>query len=451
MRGPNASPIEDESPPIVPGVGSRLTKVRRDQILDLAAARFAMAGYSGTSLQAIAEAGGILPGSLYHHFDSKEAIARELVRHYHSELDAIGRAALEQRQHALPASIYEDLLGLTMAVAECSIRHRAAVRLSIYESAAGELQVGEPQDGGPAAIDQAIEQILRRGRDAGLIRSPVSSQVSAQQISTTMRRIGVSNTRQTTLVPELVTTLLHILLGGLASNNPADANLDRSDALRAAKGPLEAWRSEARRSSEDKVATLYSAARFEFARQGYEAATMRGIAQAAGISMGVLYRIVDSKETLLQTIMSTYYTRLSTAYEAVLASGSSVTEQIDGLIWVNINSMELFGAEFEIQHSWIREIPPAADISSTAWSRQIEQTQSLILRGLRSSELRVWKIGPVPPPAETVIASVLNLIWFPSGIIDGRACRSALRHSRQTILRGMGSRRLAKVIERRPA
>jgi AcrR family transcriptional regulator len=38
----------------------------------------------------VATASGILAGSLYHHFDSKEAIAVELVENYHADLvDAV--------------------------------------------------------------------------------------------------------------------------------------------------------------------------------------------------------------------------------------------------------------------------------------------------------------------------------------------------------------------------
>ncbi len=45
---------------------------RRDRILDAAAVQFAKAGYSATSVRDIATAAGILPGSMYYHFASKE-------------------------------------------------------------------------------------------------------------------------------------------------------------------------------------------------------------------------------------------------------------------------------------------------------------------------------------------------------------------------------------------
>src|SRR4051812_50172197 len=66
---------------------------RRTEILETAATLIASSGLR-TSLQEIADAAGILPGSLYHHFESKEAILVELVRRYYADLDRVGNAAL---------------------------------------------------------------------------------------------------------------------------------------------------------------------------------------------------------------------------------------------------------------------------------------------------------------------------------------------------------------------
>ena len=61
-----------------------------------------------TTLQEIAEASGIQPGSLYHHFESKEAIIVELVKRYHADLDRQAEMALKElresdsRRHCRP-------------------------------------------------------------------------------------------------------------------------------------------------------------------------------------------------------------------------------------------------------------------------------------------------------------------------------------------------------------
>lgn len=55
---------------------------RRKLILDIAARLFARGGYSATTVRDIADEAGILSGSLYHHFSSKEAIIREILEDY---------------------------------------------------------------------------------------------------------------------------------------------------------------------------------------------------------------------------------------------------------------------------------------------------------------------------------------------------------------------------------
>jgi AcrR family transcriptional regulator len=66
----------------VRGAGSE----RRDEILAIAAQLFAERGFAATTVREIADAAGILSGSLYHHFDSKESMVDELV---HEMLDRV--------------------------------------------------------------------------------------------------------------------------------------------------------------------------------------------------------------------------------------------------------------------------------------------------------------------------------------------------------------------------
>src|SRR5262245_58151666 len=86
-----------------PGDGAR-----RAEILDTAAALIAAAGMR-TSLKQIADACGILPGSLYHHFDSKEAIFVELIEDYRADLDRLAERALD-RLRTSGASIDEQMV-----------------------------------------------------------------------------------------------------------------------------------------------------------------------------------------------------------------------------------------------------------------------------------------------------------------------------------------------------
>jgi AcrR family transcriptional regulator len=79
---------------------------RRDELLGIAAGLFAEKGFKNTTVRDIADAAGILSGSLYHHFDSKESMVDEILRTFQEELfgqydeilasDADPRTKLEQ-------------------------------------------------------------------------------------------------------------------------------------------------------------------------------------------------------------------------------------------------------------------------------------------------------------------------------------------------------------------
>ncbi len=59
---------------------------RRTELLAIAAGLFAERGFKNTTVRDIAEASGILSGSLYHHFDSKESMVDEILSTFQEEL-----------------------------------------------------------------------------------------------------------------------------------------------------------------------------------------------------------------------------------------------------------------------------------------------------------------------------------------------------------------------------
>ena len=59
---------------------------RREELLGIAARLFADKGFKNTTVRDIADAAGILSGSLYHHFDSKESMVDEILRTFQDEL-----------------------------------------------------------------------------------------------------------------------------------------------------------------------------------------------------------------------------------------------------------------------------------------------------------------------------------------------------------------------------
>jgi TetR/AcrR family transcriptional regulator, cholesterol catabolism regulator len=97
---------------------------RREVILAEAAKLFARKGVSATTVREIGDAAGILSGSLYHHFRSKEAIVDEILRSY---LDDLQRSYAEVLvQHEDPK---EGLAGLIGASFRAIDAHRDACEI----------------------------------------------------------------------------------------------------------------------------------------------------------------------------------------------------------------------------------------------------------------------------------------------------------------------------------
>lgn len=73
------------------------TSGRRAELLALAADMFAEHGYRATTVRDIADAAGILSGSLYHHFDSKESMVDEILTGFLDELFGRYREIVAER------------------------------------------------------------------------------------------------------------------------------------------------------------------------------------------------------------------------------------------------------------------------------------------------------------------------------------------------------------------
>jgi AcrR family transcriptional regulator len=105
---------------------------RRDELLVLAATMFAERGLRATTVRDIADSAGILSGSLYHHFKSKEQMVEEVLRDFLDWLFDRYQEIIATEPNPL-----ERLKGLFMASFE-AIEHRHA-QVVIYQDEAKRL------------------------------------------------------------------------------------------------------------------------------------------------------------------------------------------------------------------------------------------------------------------------------------------------------------------------
>ncbi|MFE3442222.1 TetR/AcrR family transcriptional regulator [Nocardia sp. NPDC059180] len=106
---------------------------RRTELLGLAADLFAERGLRATTVRDIADAAGILSGSLYHHFDSKESMVDEILRGFLDDLFGRYREIV-----ASGLSSRDTLEALVLASYESFDRSHAAV--AIYQAEAKRLR-----------------------------------------------------------------------------------------------------------------------------------------------------------------------------------------------------------------------------------------------------------------------------------------------------------------------
>ena len=105
---------------------------RRDELLSLAAAMMAERGLRATTVRDIADAAGILSGSLYHHFSSKEEMVDEVLRGFLDWLFARYQQVIDTESNSL-----ERFKGLFLVSFEAIEHHHAQV--VIYQDEAKRL------------------------------------------------------------------------------------------------------------------------------------------------------------------------------------------------------------------------------------------------------------------------------------------------------------------------
>ena len=403
---------------------------RRTEILQTAALLIATSGLR-TSLQEIADAAGILPGSLYHHFESKEAILVELLRRYHQDLDRIASRALTRLDEPDSRSAFDRIVDLSSAIAQCAVTHRAALQMTFYEGPSSNPELTALAQQRPTAILQAMVQTLRAARWSGYLRPDVDLPVLADRVVQTMLQVGLDVIRHNAGADKVATLLCRILLEGLAAVPPTDADLDRSAAFIAADEVVQSW-SEDSDEANDKAAHIRAVARAEFGRKGYEVTTIRDIASAAGLGTGTVYRLIGSKDQLLASIMQSFGEKVAVGWTNVLRSDSSPIEKLDGLSWVNTNALDRFGDEFRIQLAWMRQSPPDTPNPGWLFAKRVRQMKTLLAEGIRSGEIDIDS-----PSNEMLARSVIGVGWIPENILRDLGPRPSLIHVRETMLRGV--------------
>lgn len=194
---------------------------RRDEILALAKALIAERGYSDTSMRDIAEASGLLAGSLYSHFKSKASIVGEIVVQFYDEL--------------LPAQrdiVASDLTGAAQ------LRQMIATVYRVCDAHRDELTILHYDWHSLATLDELADvhamsletldlwkAVVDKGKDDGSLLSTIDA-TAMVRIATSSIHALIDTVRYSSHpVPAeqaeaLSATLQDVLLGGVATRRP---------------------------------------------------------------------------------------------------------------------------------------------------------------------------------------------------------------------------------------
>jgi AcrR family transcriptional regulator len=146
---------------------------RRQEILDAAARIFHEKGYESTSIQDIADAVGILKGSLYYYIETKEDLLYDIIREVHQT----GEASLIRVEEVEGDALVKIRAFVhSLLLYNASNLSKVAVFFHDYRSLSPERQraiIGERD-----RTDAFLRQLIRKGQAEGTICPDISPKVA---------------------------------------------------------------------------------------------------------------------------------------------------------------------------------------------------------------------------------------------------------------------------------
>lgn len=326
-------------------MGAKGKPDKRSEILAASSKLFATKGYTGTSMRDIAADTGMLAGSLYYHFDSKEALAATMVGALRDDIVEVAQRPPEPGESPI-----EAIRRFALGIADASARHPGALQVCLGVPETRDHELESLLTSEARWSEKKWQKLVRDAEEAGLVRPEVDVRILREVLR-------VSTTYSATLAPtgfsarKVVDCTIDMLFNGLATK-PADDDLADSEAARTARKVIAAWDRSDSIILSDKQDRILDAARHAFAERGFDATTTRDIANAVGLTQGSLYHHFESREAILVAIVQSFSTRMRVAHEEIGAAGGTPLETLDALIRMRSAAGKRFEPEVTILKSW---------------------------------------------------------------------------------------------------
>ncbi|WP_052441205.1 TetR/AcrR family transcriptional regulator [Streptacidiphilus anmyonensis] len=286
---------------------------RKALIRQAAADLFVERGYHNVSMSDVAEALGIGPSALYHHYRNKQDLLLHTVLDGLDQVDARIKAAgtLDEALRSLAEFIAGRPRGL-LATWEREARHLDGAQRGVIDTREAEVVAD-------------LEPLLRVGRtdlddaDTGLVAAAVLGALGAQ----TRHRISLSRRKDEQLAYRLATVV-------------ATCPLPEHGGARAATGTPEGVGLPVpglQRPRRDQILT--EAIRL-FDERGYQSVTVADIGKAAGIVASGVYRHFPGKTDLLVAAVNRGVERMYSSTEEALSQARDPRDALERLLRARI-------------------------------------------------------------------------------------------------------------------
>ena len=197
-------------------------------MVGLAGDLFAEKGFRATTVREIADAAGILSGSLYHHFDSKESIADEILSSFLNEVLADYRAAAASAGR--PRAVLEQIVRSTSHTLS---RHRAALAMLQNDWT---YFAGQPRFGYLRKAVREIERTwltqLERGKESGDFRADLDIRLTYRLLRDVLWIPSQWRQASGFSTDQVVDGFLRLLFDGVAAQHPSVSGAARRRGLR---------------------------------------------------------------------------------------------------------------------------------------------------------------------------------------------------------------------------
>ena len=197
-------------------VNGALRSRRRADMVAIAAELFAQKGYRATTVREIADAAGILSGSLYHHFDSKESIGDEILSGFINQVLADYRSAVVEA--ADPRAALEQIVRTT---SRTLAQHRAALTMLQND---WNYFASQPRFAYMPKALREIERIwigqLDAGKQAGLFRADLDTKLTYRLLQDVLWIPAQWRRTRGYSTDQVIDGFLRILFEGIAAGTP---------------------------------------------------------------------------------------------------------------------------------------------------------------------------------------------------------------------------------------